>query len=784
IDELDYSNGQSKRSGTPQTIIFRSQPAEKLLGDACDSLSLEQIESADFVDSVDLKTDVAFPTHGSHENEDEFSLPPLLALPGDDSMSCGHSSFSRSSSTGDAHHMGVQEVSVNAHSPNRRTSVNDSPKASVDLSWPKIAPKLSASPVSSFRVNNPVQLRAPANVHSVTSSSASRTADRSYCIFNSKTHRRSGQFPFRSGAAILRSKQSFMGLQVGNLNTLPPTRRKPIITLQNSLINSTQRPLSSTHTWLPQLTLVHSNTSLTLGKPTTIRYAASYPSLHSPAPTTVDLLSRASVHRGRISLSRLPPALYISTSHSADSATRMTAVATVATIGTATASGLHATDVTEHHRTVICPQLGCGKTFRDTAAMRKHLHTHGPRVHICGECGKAFVESSKLKRHQLVHTGEKPYQCTFEGCGKRFSLDFNLRTHLRIHTGDRPYPCPQPGCSKRFAQSTNLKSHLATHSKIRSLATSTLIDRSHNTLRPHSLAHLQRHPHSNRPQTTSSTYITQSRFGNSQLMNTSASLQSRSPPRSLTTLTRPIYHSVSSDELDSGTPENLYPVTDGSWSFLSNSNTGASNSSPDSGLSFPSTPPGVLTLTTTRSPVPDNRRLPVRSSVTDASHINPRSYTTNSLVSLVTVASSHHISQISHRVEDNHASFEIPQSLLPVANRNESVQQTDCNPDLTAKPDLDCPSYTSVPVKTEQSVTLASSPKRRPRLRGLSHRSSSNRVITRSLPSANSIRQHSNRRHSSGQSVTRSYSTRAKTRLLRNGNVNTRKHASVRFKKT
>jgi hypothetical protein len=95
---------------------------------------------------------------------------------------------------------------------------------------------------------------------------------------------------------------------------------------------------------------------------------------------------------------------------------------------------------------LACPQSGCPRKLRDRAILRKHLLVHGCCQHVCAEYGRAFVESAKLKRHFVVHTGEKPFQCTFEGCGKRFSLNLNLCTHVYIHTGEKRFVCLFEGC--------------------------------------------------------------------------------------------------------------------------------------------------------------------------------------------------------------------------------------------------------------------------------------------------------------------------------------------------
>lgn len=55
---------------------------------------------------------------------------------------------------------------------------------------------------------------------------------------------------------------------------------------------------------------------------------------------------------------------------------------------------------------------------------------------FCYICGKGFGDSWKLKRHLLVHTGEKPFVCPH--CGYAANQKAALKTHILTRHGEDP----------------------------------------------------------------------------------------------------------------------------------------------------------------------------------------------------------------------------------------------------------------------------------------------------------------------------------------------------------
>uniref|UniRef100_A0A3B5AH58 C2H2-type domain-containing protein n=1 Tax=Stegastes partitus TaxID=144197 RepID=A0A3B5AH58_9TELE len=78
-------------------------------------------------------------------------------------------------------------------------------------------------------------------------------------------------------------------------------------------------------------------------------------------------------------------------------------------------------------------------------------------MHQCPVCSKCFLTPYKLKRHHVIHTGQKPFICRL--CLKAFTQ--SLQRHIMVHTGQRPFGCEI--CGKMFRQKTHLRVHYRTH---------------------------------------------------------------------------------------------------------------------------------------------------------------------------------------------------------------------------------------------------------------------------------------------------------------------------------
>ncbi|XP_053252634.1 zinc finger protein 407 [Podarcis raffonei] len=104
-----------------------------------------------------------------------------------------------------------------------------------------------------------------------------------------------------------------------------------------------------------------------------------------------------------------------------------------------------------------CSWPTCHYSFLTVSAMKDHYRTHtGEKSFLCDLCGFAGGTRHALTKHRRQHTGEKPFKC--DECNFASTTQSHLTRHKRVHTGEKPYRCPW--CDYRSNCAENIRKHI------------------------------------------------------------------------------------------------------------------------------------------------------------------------------------------------------------------------------------------------------------------------------------------------------------------------------------